>query len=128
MNNNDWLKNLKVGDLVLTATSSNPSVGRAKVYEITPTGLIRVNGELYSGTTGRKRGSAKWLWSYIEEYQEERWQYELDRRARLKYLNFIKEYNLHNLPTVTLQAIVAIIESDAAVQEAEKVLDKTAQV
>ena len=125
---NDWLKNLKVGDLVLTAVSSNPSIGRAKVSEITPSGLIRVNDELYNGTTGRKRGSAKWFWSYIEEYQEERWQQELGRRNRIEYLRIIQERNLRDLPTVTLQAIVTIIESDAAVQEAEKVLDKTAQM
>lgn len=125
----DWLKNLKVGDLVLIE-QSGPSqrIEKGTVSEITKSGNIRVGTTIYRKEDGRERGGGSYYWKYLIEYAEKRWQKELERRTRLKYLNFINEHNLRNLPTVTLQAIVAIIESDAAVQEAEKVLDKTAQM
>ena len=130
----DWLKNLKVGDLVLIEQSGpSQGIGKGTVSEITKSGNIRVGTTIYRKEDGRDRGEwsclrGSYYWKYLIEYAEKRWQKELERRTRLKYLNFINEHNLRNLPTVTLQAIVTIIESDAAVQEAEKVLDKTAQM
>jgi hypothetical protein len=120
----DWLKTLKVGDWVLVNGSIGAALTKARVSELTKSGNFRVGTKLYRKEDGSERGGSFYYASYIHEYNEERWQQELDRRKKTAHVHNLSSIRWNDLPTVTLEAIVAIIEADKASQEAEKVLDK----
>lgn len=90
MSDNDWLKELKVGDPVYIYTSGTigDSYRLTTVKKITPKGAIRVeNGDLYKNGTYSVSGS--WTWYYLKQ-----WSPELQKELYDKKILSTKRYKI----------------------------------
>lgn len=100
--NNEWIKNLKAGDMVIISNRYGQSL--RKVDKITPAGFVRVNSFLFN-QDGRERGGNTWERSYLREATPELIQ-ELREKETIK-----KAYNLmKNKTNINLEQAKKIIE------------------
>lgn len=82
---NNWLKSLKAGDIVIVSSHFGESI--CKVEKITPTGKIRVGGNLFTDGLHRQ------VWGYdrLEEATDERIA-KIRKKAKIrKVLNLMRE-------------------------------------
>lgn len=99
---NEWIKNLKVGDLVVVSSRTFAAV--RKVEKITPSGLIKVNGILYNNN-GCERGGDICSRNYLREATPE-----LIDEIRIKS-TIRKAYNLmQSAKNITFEQATEIIK------------------
>lgn len=104
----NWLENLKEGDLVIVHTRMTDRV--RKVEKITPTGKIRVDGELYAknGT----RGNDLWSVSILMEATPEAIEKIRNKSLIANAIALMKSEKAANINVEQAKAIIKILEGD----------------
>lgn len=102
----DWIKDLKVGDKVFVWNSNYCET--LFVEKITPTGLIKVNGNLYN-ENGYLRGSDIWYRPQLIQWSQEK-EDELRRekyiKAVVRKLTGLKDGDITYGQAVTIMSIL----------------------
>jgi hypothetical protein len=99
---NDWIKNLKEGDMVIVSNTWHTTI--THVDKITPTGLIKIGADLFY-QTGSKRGGGTWDSEHLREATPETIAKIRADVAISKAINLMR-----NTPKITYDQAVKIIE------------------
>lgn len=105
MRNNEWLKDLKVGDEVFVITSRYGTIATTlvKIDKITPTGQIVIGTSRFKN--GELMGSSYLSRTYLEEATKDK----IEEYNKIVYEQKVVK-NLHELKSITYQQAKAIAE------------------
>lgn len=106
---NEELKNLKVGDLVFVYYYSSTCI--KPVQKITPTGLIKVDGNLFN-TNGFIRGGDKYCTTHIEVATPEEIEEFRQRIYIKKVFNNLKKLKIEDITFEQAKEINRILSFD----------------
>ena len=111
--NNDWLKNLKIGDEVIVIPGGIRSGNLPKIRKVEKINKasISVDGTLYNIKDGFVRARDAWAYTYITECTAEKKADLMLRYERANILTVIHNAEWSKMPIEKLREVFAIIRT-----------------